>query len=315
MKKLSALILIIVLLGCAQKQEKIKDSISSAEIIGPHIVVLGIAQDAGFPQTNCKKSCCKDLWTNKKKRRTVSSIGLRNPADNKSWLFDATPDFTDQVDRLQKGRYTLDGIFLTHAHIGHYTGLMYLGREAMGANQLPVYTMPKMKSFLKDNGPWSQLVSLKNISLQDLKPNEGQRLNNELVVTPILVPHRDEFSETVGYSIQGPSKNALFIPDIDKWSKWNESIIAQFDVYDFLLLDGSFYDNNELPNRDMSEIPHPFVVETMVALEGLPKESKAKLHFIHLNHTNPLLDTQSPEYQEVIRQGFKVCEEGEKFFL
>eukprot|EP00957_Ditylum_brightwellii_P156501 11911053-Ditylum_brightwellii.AAC.1 len=64
---------------------------------------------------------------------------------------------------------TPDGIFLTHAHIGHYTGLMYLGREALGAVDVPVYAMPRMRSFLKNNGPWSQLVSLGNINIQNLE--------------------------------------------------------------------------------------------------------------------------------------------------
>ena len=60
---------------------------------------------------------------------------------------------------------TPDGIFLTHAHIGHYIGLMYLGKEAMNADQVPVYAMTRMKGFLIQNGPWSQLLKINNIRI------------------------------------------------------------------------------------------------------------------------------------------------------
>ena len=120
---------------------------------------------------------------------------------------------------------TPDGIFLTHAHIGHYTGLMYLGKEAMNSSNVPVYAMPRMKTFLEENGPWSQLAKAQNIALQEMQADSSISLTANLTVTPILVPHRDEFSETVGYIISGPAKKALFIPDIDKWEKWDLDII------------------------------------------------------------------------------------------
>ncbi len=282
----------------------------------PFLVVLGIAQDAGYPQIGCDKSCCKKYWDKKIKTQNVSSLGLFDPVTNQKWIFDATPDLTEQfhqTERFQKGN--LSGIFLTHAHIGHYAGLMYLGREALNAREVPVYAMPRMNDFLQNNGPWSQLVSLKNIKLQIMKADSTVWLTEKISVTPILVPHRDEFSETVGYSIKTEKKSILFIPDIDKWQKWNRNITQLTKQFNYLFIDGTFYKDGELPGRNMSEVPHPFVQETMGLFKDFSATEKQKIWFIHFNHTNPLLDAATKEYKEVKNKGFNVAFEGLKIAL
>jgi pyrroloquinoline quinone biosynthesis protein B len=193
--------------------------------------------------------------------------------------------------------------------MGHYTGLMYFGREAMGADQIPVYVMPKMGQYLRKNGPWSQLVSLKNIVLEPLGDELPVSFKN-LEITPFLVPHRDEFSETVGFSIKGPQKTALFIPDINKWSEWEKDIVDQVEASDYALIDATFYGDGELPGRDMSKIPHPFVMETMAALSQLSEQQRAKVWFIHMNHTNPLLNLNSEQSKVVRDRGFNIARSG-----
>ena len=279
----------------------------------PYIYILGVAQDAGFPQAGCYKPHCMPGWNDSERKITATSLGLIDPSSKKKYIFEATPDFPEQLFLLEQEApsddFSLNGIFITHAHIGHYTGLMYLGREAMGAKGLPVYVMPKMEQYLRENGPWSQLIALNNISLIPLRNDRSEVLNN-LKVTPFLVPHRDEFSETVGYSIQGPKKTALFIPDINKWSQWKENILERIQLVDYALIDATFYDNNELPGRDMSKIPHPFVVETMATLSLLPREQREKVWFIHMNHTNPLLNLNSDQAKGVRAQGFNIASTG-----
>ncbi|MEK7723791.1 MAG: MBL fold metallo-hydrolase, partial [Acidobacteriota bacterium] len=194
----------------------------------PYIVVLGIGQDAGVPQMGCDSPFCKEAWKNAKLRQMVSSIALVDPAKKERWIFDTTPDLPEQFQLLKTitGDFSnnLSGIFLTHAHIGHYTGLMYLGRESMGAKDVKVYAMPRMKQMLETNAPWSQLVSLKNISLQPIQNKEITKISDNISVQPFLVPHRDEFSETVGFRITVNGKSLVFIPDIDKWQKWAEKL-------------------------------------------------------------------------------------------
>jgi pyrroloquinoline quinone biosynthesis protein B len=282
----------------------------------PFIVILGIAQDAGYPQIGCEKTCCKKFWDKKIAKQKVSCLALFDPQTNQKWIFDATPDLTEQLhaaDNIQNGN--LSGIFLTHAHIGHYTGLMYLGREALNAKEIPVYAMPGMAHYLQSNGPWSQLVGLKNIELKKIKADSTIRLTDEISVTPFLVPHRDEFSETIGFGINAGTKSVLFIPDIDKWKKWNIEITGMITAYDYVFLDGTFYKEGELPGRNMSEVPHPFVEESITLFESLPMSQKSKIFFIHFNHTNPLIDTSSEAYKEVKSKGFNIASEGLKISL
>lgn len=283
----------------------------------PNITIWGVAQDAGYPQANCKKDCCKAVWENPALRKMVSCISLIDPENNQAWIFDATPDFKDQWHQLEKTYpgIELAGIFLTHAHIGHYTGLMHLGREAVGADNIPVYAMPLMKEYLETNGPWSQLVKLKNIELHSLKSDSTIVIGKDFKITPMQVPHRDEYSETVGFKIENEDKSGLFIPDIDKWQKWDRDILKEIEKVNYAFLDGSFYKNGEIPGRDMSLIPHPFIEESLTIFEKLSKANQAKIHFIHFNHTNPVLDKNSPAYQEVIEKGFSIAEEGEQFVM
>ena len=311
--KIEIAIFLILLLGAIVFQlaksltSELQGSPQAAE--DTHIIVLGIAQDAGYPQINCQKSCCQNLWTDKRKRKMVSSIALRDPQSKRAWLFDATPDFKDQLQLLKEGGYTLEGIFLTHAHIGHYTGLMQLGLEALVAENIPVYVLPRMKEYLENNGPWSQLVSLKNIELRLINDSIPVSLSPGVSVETELVPHRDEFSETAAFTIRTNTSSALFIPDIDKWNKWDKDINVKVQNVDLAFLDGSFYRNGEIWGRDMSLIPHPFITESMIQFSTLSAENKNKIHFIHLNHTNPLLNTSSSERKEFDKTEFKLAQE------
>jgi len=279
------------------------------------LVVLGIAQDAGYPQIGCIKECCNAFWQGKEEKKYSTCLAMVDRKTNQYWIFEATPDITYQLHSLQpylltKDDYSPDGIFITHAHIGHYSGLMQLGREAMGAKAVPVWAMPRLDSFLQSNGPWSQLVSLNNIQLQKLKADSSVSLTATLKVTAVRVPHRDEFSETVGFIIESSKKRILFIPDIDKWEKWEKDIAAAVGKVDMALLDGTFYKNGELPGRDMSEVPHPFVEESLQKFSSLSSAEKSKIVFIHFNHTNPLLKKESAEKKKVKADGFAVAEEG-----
>ncbi len=278
----------------------------------PYIVVLGVAQDAGYPQAGCNKDCCKDAWEDPAKRKNVSCLALVDPISKEQWIFDATPDVKFQLQLLEKksGINPLSGVFLTHAHMGHYTGLMHFGREVMGCNNLPVYCMERMQNFIKTNAPWDQLVKIENIKLKLLRNDSAIELNQRISVTPFLVPHRDEYSETVGYKIKANNKSLIFIPDIDKWEQWETDITELIKKVDYAFLDATFYKNGEL-KRDMSEIPHPFVEESMGLFSNLSETDKQKVHFIHCNHTNPLLQEGSNAQKEVIKKGFNFAKEGQ----
>ena len=215
------IILSLFLAGCSIQEEEEEEIITT-----PYAMVLGVAQDAGYPQMNCSKACCEIAWKNPKLKKMTSCIAIVDPTTKQQWIIDATPNIKDQI-QLLKSKTNIDeisGVLLTHAHMGHYIGLLHFGREVMGAHKIPVFAMPKMNNFLKTNGPWSQLVTLENINLNAIKEDSIFHLNENIKVTPFLVPHRDEFSETVGYKINVNNKSLIFIPDIDKWQKWDTNI-------------------------------------------------------------------------------------------
>ena len=279
-------------------------SLASAQ---PYAQVLGTAQDAGLPQAGCEKSCCEAAWQGAGSR--VASLALID--QGKAWLLDATPDLPEQLHELQTQGLELAGVLLTHAHIGHYTGLMHLGREAIGAQRVPVWAMPRMTTFLQGNGPWSQLVELGNIELRPMAEGQAVQLSPDLRVTPLRVPHRDEFSETVGFHVEGPERSLLYLPDIDKWERWDTPVEDWLARVDVALVDGTFYDGAELPGRDMAEIPHPFIAESMQRFASLPEDQRAKLRFVHLNHSNPAHRPDSPQHRAIVEAGMAVAQQGE----
>jgi len=318
--------LIVIWVACGPKQEQTE----TKKITETSLVVLGNVQDAGSPHIACKKACCAALFKKPDPTRKVVSLGLIIPESKETYLFEATPDMPMQMKMLNElapfeHKETPDGIFLTHAHIGHYSGLMYLGKEAMNADSVRVFVAKNMKTYLEQNGPWSQLVNNSNVSLirigekgcKSICPvlNNSRNVDSTISVKPIKVPHRDEYSETVCQKISSPKKKVLFIPDIDKWEKWSADIIEEIKKVDYAFLDGTFYDGNELPGRDIKLIPHPFVIESMELFKDLSKKDKAKIHFIHFNHTNSLLNKNSKEYKEVIKRGFNIANYGDVFEL
>lgn len=317
MKHLTLLLSIFILFSCQETEKEVFTLCEEPTLIGDHIlnatsiVILGTIQDAGSPQIGCRKSCCIDLFNSPDNNRKVVSLGLIEKDENKTYLFEATPDIASQCKVLKSfagvENEIPNGIFLTHAHIGHYTGLMYLGKEAMNVDSVPVFAMPKMKAFLRKNGPWNQLVTNQNILLKGINDSFKIKLTSNLTVSPIIVPHRDEFSETVGYIITGPNKKVLFIPDIDKWDKWDKDILTMIKSVDYALLDGTFYDEEEINDRDISEIPHPFIIESMDKFKGLPLSEKNKIHFIHFNHTNPVINSNSKQAKNIINNGFNIA--------
>lgn len=291
------------------------------QICQRELVVLGAGQDAGAPQIGNAQD--------KGVRLLPSSLGLIDRAEGKRYLFDASPAMTEQLamlDAIEPPRQGLgiDGIFLTHAHIGHYLGLAWLGREAAGARNIPVYAMPRMAQFLRDNGPWSQLVTLGNIDILSLDDFQREWTQDDLWISAYRAPHRDEYSETVGFGIIYHQSSALYLPDIDRWENWDElgglSLIEQVKAHRYVFIDATFWDDNELRDengggRDMSEIPHPRVTKTMDMLQHLPAEQRAKVHFIHYNHTNPIRDPDSAQSKQVLARGFNIARQGMRYCL
>jgi pyrroloquinoline quinone biosynthesis protein B len=318
--KINLVLVFILILSCTkfkQTESIIQGQNKSSSV---ELIILGTTQDAGVPHAGCIKDCCKERFELLNSNLQVVSLGLIDRTDNKTFLFEASPDLPRQMHKLSSERtwdhkQIPDGIFLTHAHIGHYSGLMYLGKESVNTSNVPVFCMPRMHHYLSNNGPWDQLVNNENIKINPITRDSLMKITNQIKVRPFMVPHRDEYSETVGYEILGPTKSALFIPDIDKWYKWDKNIIDEIKRVDYALIDGTFYHGEEINHRDVSQIPHPFVEESMKLFDSLPLVEREKIYFIHFNHTNPIIEKNSSQYKLLILKGYSVAEYDLRIFL
>ena len=274
------------------------------------LVVLGVAQDGGHPQAGCPRSCCAGAFADPAAGHLGSAVGLRDGGD--AWLFDASPDLGRQAWRLGGA---LRGVFLTHAHVGHYAGVLQLGKEAWAAHRMPLYAMPAMEAFIRANQPFASVISDGHAEVRPLAAGVPVQLSPRLTVTPWAVPHRGPWSETIALHVQGPRASALYLPDIDAWEPWAHDLATVVASVDALFIDGTFYSADELPGRDLATIPHPTVRSTMDRLAGLSDALRARVRFIHLNHSNPLLDPRSEASAEVGRRGSRVAREGDQVGL
>jgi pyrroloquinoline quinone biosynthesis protein B len=286
--------------------------------------VLGTAQDGGLPHASCRCERCAAAGRDPHRRRRVSSLAIHLPTVDRTYLIDATPDVREQLDAVHDwlgradggvDRSPLSGVLLTHAHIGHYTGLAFFGREAVHTSRLPVYCSSRMAGFLRTNGPWSQLVAIGNIALEPVEPGARLPLAEGVEVEIVPVPHRQEYSDTLGFLIRGPSASLLYVPDTDAWEAWDPPLVERLQGVDVAILDGTFYSPDELPGRDMASIGHPLITTSMDLLQPLVAEGELRVYFTHLNHSNPALEPDGPERKTIEARGFRILDEGQLFPL
>ena len=282
-------------------------------ISSPCAVVLGTAQDGGHPQAGCKATCCNNPDALEAEPLYSSALAVCDPATRQSWIIDCTPAFPQQLALLEKAVPLNDtpGFLLTHAHIGHYTGLIHLGREVLDADGVEVYALEGMKDFLESNLPWKELVTEKNIKLRSARPDQALDLSPSIRVTPHLVPHRDEYSETACFRVAGPSRSLLWLPDVDAWEDMNPGIEELIHGVDIAFLDGTFFNAEELPGRDISSIAHPFIEDSIRRFSGLPAVEREKIRFIHLNHSNPAIQPASMAAEKIEQAGHSIARQGD----
>ncbi|WP_049970980.1 MBL fold metallo-hydrolase [Haladaptatus cibarius] len=263
------------------------------------IRVLGTAQDEGIPRLDCECNQCSAGVV-----RHGPAIAVES--NERTILVDAPPDVKQTV-----GLTTVDSILLTHAHIGHYGGLFYFGREGYDTERKPLYCSEKMAAWLRNgNKAYHHLVARENVELRPFAPDEPFELDG-LTCRPISVPHRNEDADTVGFRFEENGSSLIYIPDIDHWTRKAERAVRKSDV---ALVDGTFYSMDEIGETAEvvgRNVPHPTVPTTMKRFE----DCETDLHFTHLNHTNPVADSSTPEYGTVVEHGFDVASDEQVFLL
>jgi pyrroloquinoline quinone biosynthesis protein B len=261
------------------------------------VIVLGTAQDGGSPQLGSPA---------RGPARLVSSLAVVVD-DGTTLLIDVTPDVRAQIGHLEsvaayrdrKRRNAVDHIAITHAHMGHYTGLVQFGREAHNARGITAWVTPSMADFIASNQPWRALVDGGHL---DLQAGFGPvTMSVGLTIRLVPVPHRAEFTDTVGVSL---NDRVIYLPDIDGWERWPEAE-AEISNHEICLLDATFAGLDEVPGRDLSDIPHPLVSDTIERFGHLVGDRRIIL--THLNHSNPVAVSGSDEAEAVEAAGFEIA--------
>lgn len=286
------------------------------------IKVLGTAQDAGHPQLNCSCEHCRQARKDKSLALLQSSIAAADLKEKKTFILDATPAFSEQLDLLNEfaaaeglGAEHLSGILLTHAHLGHYTGLMYLGKEALNSSDFPVYLSQKMLDFLESNAPWSDIVK-NNLKPIVFKFEEVYQLTENISFKAVEVEHRNEHADTAGFIVKAKDQSFFYLPDFDSWSSLTERFRKILKEVDYVFIDGTFFDKKELGElrgRELSEVPHPPIIESMELFSDLAAADKGKIYFTHFNHTNRIFDRDGKKKSLVEQKGFNILESGKEF--
>ncbi|MFQ5399032.1 MAG: MBL fold metallo-hydrolase [Anaerolineae bacterium] len=282
-------------------------------------VVLGVMQDGGLPHIGCRCTRCAAAYADPSRTEYAACLAIVDRRGSRAavWLIDATPDIKHQLNLLadvlgphprRPGRLRQpDGLFLTHAHMGHIAGMAQLGPEAMAVEGMPLYAAPGLIEMLRRTELWRPLCAA--LVLHPLPAGEPLKLAPDLTLTAVPVPHRDEWGVgTFAFYIQGPSRSLLYLPDIDAWEQWPEAR-ERMAAVDVALVDASFYSSDELGGR--APVAHPLIPHTLQLYAGLP----GRLVLTHLNHTNPVLDGDSPERAAVRTAGASVARTGQVFAL
>lgn len=270
----------------------------------PSILVLGSGQDGGSPQLGNRLGVGPD--------RTASCVSVISP-NGSVVLLDASPDIRTQGRRLlawdlyPSGRQRfVDAVAITHGHMGHYAGLLHFGKEAMSESGLPLVATASFLRFISGNEPWRALVAGGQLRPAPLDPEIS--IDTSLSIAGIPVPHRSEYTDTVALSVRVDDRPyLLYLPDIDAWEPWPdaESTIAQHEI---AILDATFSSPDELPGREMAEIAHPLVPDTIDRFSHLTDTTRIVLS--HINHTNELSDPTSAIAERAMTSGFTIARDG-----
>ncbi len=289
---------------------------------GVAVTILGTAQDGGVPQPGCMLPCCRTENGEARRVRHPVALGLTDATGTRH-LFEASRALAGQDELWGKadGRdlTSLRSLWLTHGHLGHIDGLGLFGCEAMAMKDIELFCSQSMLELLKNSPTLNRLLTDNNLIPTTFDSGETIQTIGFSVET-LLVPHRDDHTDTHAFIIGGDDSSLLFLPDHDSWGETLQlhscdnprQWFSRLGV-DVVLIDGTFWSEQEVGGRAAS-IGHPPVSQT-IELLGERREGDPRVIFIHLNHSNPLHDKNSEEYAALVKLGWEIAEQGTTFTL
>ena len=270
--------------------------------------VLGSAAGGGFPQWNCHCGTCEAARGGVRARpRTQSSLAIRG--DEGPWfLVNASPDLRQQLETLD-GRGVhgvraspVAGVLLTDAEIDHTAGLLLL-RESTAP--VRVFGDAGIEHALRGTLV-RMLQRFCGVDWQTLEPGSARPLEGSSLSSNRSRPAKRPDSSSASGGV------VTYVPALERL---DEGVLAQFAASDVVLVDGTFWRDDELARlgisdrsaRDMGHVPLTGPGGTLEALAGLKGPRKV---LVHINNTNPILLEDSPEREQVVRAGVEVAYDG-----
>ncbi len=275
-------------------------------------VILGTAQDGGIPHAGCLCNRCARAAATGIGARFVASAAVVDASSGAWCLLDPSPDLPRQFARLAaayKDSFRLSflsaSVFVTHIHLGHYWGLGFLGKEGAGTRGVPVYAGPRAAEFLRRNDPFRRIAEEGRIRIESLSADVPWK--GFVEITPVAVPHREDFSETFGFLVQGPSARVFYMPDADCV---DARIASAVSTADYAYVDGTFFSPGEIPGLSDGTVPHP-PMSVSAEILGSAGSARTRIRYTHMNHTNPALNPDGPERKLLEEKGLSLAEDFE----
>ena len=288
--------------------------------------VLGSAAGGGFPQWNCHCETCEAARAGVRARpRTQSSLAIQG-ADGPWFLVNASPDARQQLETLALPADSvraapIAGVLLTDAEIDHTAGLLLM-RES--ATPMRVFGSAGVERALRHAYPVLEMLERYcGAEWQTLEPGETLALAGSTLAVepfevggdaPLYLGGSDVDLEASGFVFRDSASGAVvtYVPGL---ARWDDAVLTRFEASDLVLVDGTFWRNDELARlgisdrsaRDMGHVPLSGPGGTLEALAGLQRPRKA---LVHINNTNPILLEDSPEREAVLRAGIEVAYDG-----
>jgi pyrroloquinoline quinone biosynthesis protein B len=286
--------------------------------------VLGSAAGGGFPQWNCHCETCEAARVGRRARpRTQSSLAIRGE-EGPWFLVNASPDLREQLEALgappADGLRTppIAGVLLTDAEIDHTAGLLLM-RES--ATPLRVLGDAGVERALRDGYPVLRMLERYcGAEWQTLAPGRSQPLGgSSLAVEPFAAggdaPRylgSDVELEASGFVFTEAGATITYVPGL---ARLDDGVIARLAASDLVLVDGTFWQDDDLTRlglsdrtaRDMGHTPLAGPGGSLAVLAGLDRPRKV---LVHINNTNPILLEDSPEREQVVRAGVEVAYDG-----
>lgn len=303
-----------------------------------YVKILGSGAGGSFPQWNCGCRNCSSLRAGKfnGKARTQTQVAVSK--DGRSWfLLGASPDLRVQIEAAPElhprdgiRQSPIAGVVLTNADIDHVLGLLLL-RELQ---PFCVYATASIRRILvEDNSMFAMLNRVPDqVRWADIVPGQTFSLDtvrgiaSGLTCEPVPLDTRyaayltkERAAQLVpqeallGLIVESPSgKRMAFMPAVPHV---DDALLQRLDSSDLVLFDGTFWSDDELIQvqgsghtaRQMGHIP---LSSPEGSLQELARLKRPRRVFLHINNTNPILDTSSPQHAEVLAAGWQVAEDG-----